>query len=222
MRALHHWLLDPFGRSMRATLGEKKIEFESVPETPWTPSDTLMKADPMGAGPVLVEDGAVTAVGARAGLEYLEETGVEPKLLSESPEDRAEIRRLMDWFERRFEVEAGGPIRTEKLVKRLRGEGAPDMDLMRPAREAVRWHLDYISWLAERRDWLAGRWMSAADLTAAAHVSSLDYLGEIPWADYAAAKEWYSRVKSRPCFRGILSDRIPGASPPAHYADLDF
>jgi glutathione S-transferase len=222
MRALHHWPLDPFGRSVRAVLAEKKLEFESVPETPWTPSEALMRADPLGAGPVLIEDGAVAAVGARAAVEYVEETAAEPQLMSGSAAERAEIRRLLDWFERRFETEAAGPIRTEKLIKRLRGMGAPDMDLMRPAREAVRWHLDYVSWLAERRDWLAGRRMSTADLAAGAHFSSLDYLGEIPWADYPAAKEWYARVKSRPCFRAILNDRLPGAPAPAHYADLDF
>jgi len=29
-------------------------------------------------------------------------------------------------------------------------------------------------------------------------------------------------MKSRPSFRGILTDRVPGIVPPPHYADLDF
>jgi len=222
MRTLHHWRLDPFGRTLRAALGEKKLDFEDAHEPPWEPSEALQRADPGGPGPALLDDGEAVAVGARAALEYLEETAPEPPLFPGDATERAEVRRLVDWFDRRFETEAGQPIRTEKLVKRMRNEGPPDMDLMRPAREAVRWHLDYVAYLSEQRDWLAGRRMSAADLAAAAHLSSLDYLGEVPWQDYGPAKEWYVRVKSRPCFRPILQDRIAGVLPPPYYADLDF
>ncbi|TIP97343.1 MAG: glutathione S-transferase family protein, partial [Mesorhizobium sp.] len=52
--------------------------------------------------------------------------------------------------------------------------------------------------------------------------SVLDYLGEIDWREHAAAREWYARVKSRPSFRPLLSDRVRGLSPVSHYADLDF
>ncbi len=222
MRTLHHWRLDPFGRAVRAALAEKKLEFAEQDETPWAPGEALRKADPLGAWPVLIEDGAAAAVGARAILEYLEEAAPDPALLEGTPAERAEMRRLIDWFERRFEPEASLPIRTERLVKRLTGGGAPDMESLRTAREAARWHLDYVDYLAGNRDWLGGRRMSAADLTVAAHLSALDYLGEIPWDDFAAAKDWYARIKSRPCFRAILADRIAGAPPPPHYADLDF
>ena len=57
---------------------------------------------------------------------------------------------------------------------------------------------------------------------AAAHLSALDYLGDVPWADHSGAKDWYARFKSRPSMRAILSDLISGIRPPAHYADLDF
>ena len=63
---------------------------------------------------------------------------------------------------------------------------------------------------------------SAADITAAAHLSSLDYLGDVPWDAHEPAKEWYARIKSRPSFRQILSDHVPGVAPPKHYPDLDF
>jgi len=51
---------------------------------------------------------------------------------------------------------------------------------------------------SELNRWLAGDHLSLADLAAAAHLSSLDYLGDVPWADFAAAKSWYQRIKSRP------------------------
>ena len=79
-----------------------------------------------------------------------------------------------------------------------------------------------IAWLTERRNWLAGDDFSLADIAAASHISCLDYLGDIPWADHPGAHDWYARVKSRPSFRPLLADHIPGLPPPKHYADLDF
>ena len=51
---------------------------------------------------------------------------------------------------------------------------------------------------------------------------AVDYLGDVPWDEHETGKIWYARVKSRPSFRAILADHIPGAPPPKHYADLDF
>ena len=83
-------------------------------------------------------------------------------------------------------------------------------------------HLDYIGWLTERRNWLAGDHLSIADLAAAGHLSGLDYLGDVPWDDHPAAKEWYMRIKSRPSFRPLLTERMPSVTAARHYAELDF
>ena len=61
-----------------------------------------------------------------------------------------------------------------------------------------------------------------ADMAAAAALSVLDYLGEVNWSDFPAAKDWYSRVKSRPSFRPLLADRVRGLSSVSTYGDLDF
>ena len=70
--------------------------------------------------------------------------------------------------------------------------------------------------------WLAGDRLTLADLTAAAHLSCVDYLGDVPWDQYEEAKTWYARIKSRPSFRPLLADYIPGLAPAPIYADLDF
>ncbi len=72
------------------------------------------------------------------------------------------------------------------------------------------------------RDWLAGERLSYADLAAAAHLSAVDYLGDVPWNEDEAAKNWYARVKSRPSFRPILAETLAGVPPSKTYADLDF
>jgi glutathione S-transferase len=64
--------------------------------------------------------------------------------------------------------------------------------------------------------------MSYADLAAAAHLSVVDYLGDVPWDEDEAAKAWYARVKSRPSFRPLLADTHAGIPPSKTYADLDF
>jgi glutathione S-transferase len=64
--------------------------------------------------------------------------------------------------------------------------------------------------------------LTLADLMAAAQLSAIDYLGDVPWDAHEGAKDWYARLKSRPSFRALLADNLPGAPPPPHYADLDF
>ena len=64
---------------------------------------------------------------SRAILDHLEEAVPEPPLLGREPAERAEARRLMQWFDRKFEFEAGGYLLHEKMEKRLLGLGAPDL-----------------------------------------------------------------------------------------------
>ena len=102
------------------------------------------------------------------------------------------------------------------------GMGQPNSEILRAGRKNIIYHLEYIGWLTERRNWLAGEDMSLADISAAAHLSCIDYVGDVPWNDFELAKNWYVRVKSRLSFRGLLNDNISGLNPPSHYADLDF
>jgi glutathione S-transferase len=96
------------------------------------------------------------------------------------------------------------------------------MMTVRQALERLDGHLQYVGRLAEARRWLAGEEVSLADIAAAAHLSCLDYLGDVAWRNHPEAKEWYVRLKSRPSFRPLLADLVPGLPPPRHYADLDF
>ncbi len=64
--------------------------------------------------------------------------------------------------------------------------------------------------------------LTYADLAAAAHISAIDYLGDVPWIEDDAAKAWYARVKSRPSFRPLLSEWLAGVPASRTYVDLDF
>ena len=222
MRILYHFWLSPFSRKVRIALYEKGLEVEMVVEKYWDRRQDFLAMNPAGQVPVLTEpDGAVLS-DSQAIVEYLEECHPEPNLMGHDPIDRAECRRLIAWFDGKFYNEVSEFLLREKLLKRFMGMGEPRSDLIRAGRENIGYHLDYISYLVERRNYIGGEVCSLADITAAAHISCLDYLGDVPWEHYPGAKEWYARVKSRPSFRAILADHMPGLPPPRHYADLDF
>ena len=136
--------------------------------------------------------------------------------------ERAEVRRLVEWFDGKFCKEVSDKLLFEKFFKRLFRLGSPDTQAMRLGRQQASYHLDYISYLIEHHPWLAGDSMTLADLTAGAHLSTLDYMGDIQWQDYPRVKEWYAILKSRPSFRVILSERVLGTMPPPHYENPDF
>ena len=224
-RTLHHFPLDPGSRQVRLALGEKRLPFQEVQVRYWERPRELTDLNPSGLTPVLVEvrDGArLVLCESRAILDHLEETAGEPALLGREPQERAEARRLLQWFDRKFEFEAGGYILHEKMEKRLLGLGAPELANLRQGREGLRNHLHYIDTLLQAREWLAGKRLSLADFAAASHLSVIDYFGDVPWADFPAVKTWYMKLKSRPCFRPLLLDRWPGLTPARHYDDLDF
>ena len=224
-RILHHFPLDPFSRQVRLALGEKKLAFEERVERYWERPDALTALNPSGLPPVLVEGDGVRRVVAcepRAILEYLEEAHTALPLMSRDLAERAEARRLQDWFDRKFHNEVNAYLLFEKMEKRLLGLGAPDLAGIRRGREALRTHLGYVDGLLHAREWLAGRRMSLGDIAAAGHLSVIDYIGEAPWDQFRNVRTWYMKIKSRPCFRPLLADRMPGLPPSPHYHDLDF
>ena len=224
-RTLHHFPLDPGSRQVRLALGEKRLPFAEVVERYWEGRPEFLALNPSGLTPVLIEqlDGErIVVCESRAILEHLEEREPEPALLVRDPAERAEARRLVQWFDRKFDYEVNAFLIHEKMEKRLLGLGSPEFSAMRRGRDALKQHLAYIESLLEARDWLAGRRLSLADLAAAAHLSVVDYFGDLPWSDFATAKTWYMKVKSRPSFRPLLADRWPGLTPAPHYDDLDF
>jgi glutathione S-transferase len=222
MRRLHHFALQPASRKIRLLLKEKRLDFELAEERPGEWRDELLRLNHSGEVPILVEEDGTSFADGQAIAEYLEEIHPDPCLIGDNTLARAEVRRLAAWFDQKFEREVSGRLLDEKILKRIARNGHPDSQAIRLAHANLPVHLDYIAWLADRRSWLAGERFSLADIAAAAHLSVVDYLGDIPWDNHPGAKDWYARVKSRPSFRPLLADHLPGAPPPAHYADLDF
>jgi glutathione S-transferase len=222
MRVLYHLTLSPFSRKVRLILAEKNLDFTMKAEKVWERRPEFLALNPAGDVPVLIEPDGTVISATEAIVEYLDETYREKLLIGINPVDRAEVRRLTAWFDLKMNFEVTENLLGQKMMNRYHGQGQPNSQAIRAGHANLPYHLDYIGYLVERRRWLAGDHFSVADLAAAAHLSSLDYLGDVPWDDHEAAKEWYARIKSRPSFRQLLTDHVPGLSPPPHYTDLDF
>lgn len=231
MSVLHHYPLSAGSRFVRLIFGEYGETPTLTEEQPWERKEALLKLNPAGALPILIDDEQTIVCGATVIGEYLHETrgerfGEITRLMPAGPGDRAEVRRLVEWFLGKMEAEVTGYLVTEKVHKRrmsiAEGGGPPDAAAIRAARANIRYHLTYIGYLAARRNCLAGREISLADLAAAAALSTIDYLGEVPWEEDATAKAWYARMKSRPSFRPLLAEQVRGMPAATHYANLDF
>ena len=221
MARLYHVPLSPFCRKVRLTLAEKRIEVELVEERYWERDPDFLRRNPAGKVPVLKIDG-LTLAESGAICEYLDETRPEPRLVPEAPAARAEMRRLVGWFDDAFHHEVTTRLLYERVNKKVMKQGYPDSRNVKSGAQRIKFHLDYMHHLLDHRRWLAGDALTLADFAAAAHLSALDYISDVDWHRSEVVKDWYAKIKSRPAFRGILSDQVPGFPPPAHYADLDF
>ena len=221
MAKLFHVPLSPFCRKVRLSLAEKKIEVELVEERYWEQDPDFMKRNPAGKVPVLRIDG-ITMSESAAICEYIEETRPDPALMPADPVARAEVRRIVSWFDDKFHHEVTSKLLYERVNKKVMKQGYPDSTNVKAGAKAIKYHLDYMAWLLDHRRWLAGDVMTLADFAAAAPFSALDYTSDVDWNRSEVVKDWYAKIKSRPAFRNILADQIPGMPPSRQYADLDF
>lgn len=221
MAVLYHHIFLPQCRRVRLALDEKSFGFSLQSQHFYQRDEAFLAINPAGSLPVLVLDNGAALCGAQIICEYLEET-TEPPLLGPTPIFRAEVRRLCDWFEQKFENEVVNLIVGEKVYRRLAQQGEPDPRAIRAGVNNLHTHLQYMTWLLQHRHYLAGAILSLADLAAASQISTLDYLGEMPWTQFPDVKHWYSLLKHRPSFQRLLLDRLPGLPPQRQYTNLDF
>ncbi|MEQ9036849.1 MAG: glutathione S-transferase family protein [Silicimonas sp.] len=221
MIRLYHVPLSPFCRKVRLSLAEKRLEVELVEERYWERDPDFMRRNPAGKVPILKMDG-LTLSESTAICEYIEERYPEPPLMPRDHAGRHEVRRLVGWFDDKFHREVTSKLLYERVNKKITKEGYPDSANVKAGARAIKFHLDYLGSLLDERRWLAGNELTLADFAAAAHLSALDYISDVDWNRNETVRDWYAKIKSRPAFRSLLADAVPGFPPPQHYADLDF
>ncbi|HEV2748228.1 MAG TPA: glutathione S-transferase family protein [Allosphingosinicella sp.] len=223
MWQLYQFPLCPFSRKVRLMLAEKAVPHELVRESPWLRRDEFVDMNPAAETPVLVEAArGIILIDSGAICEYFEETVEKSPMIPGTAVNRAEVRRLVAWFDAKLYGEVVGPLIEERMRKRLVSRDPPDTKVLREAMRVANAHLDYIDYLLDHRRWLGGPVLSLADLAAAAHLSVADYLGGLDWRGHKQTTDWYAVMKSRPSFRPLLGERMEVIAPPAHYDKVDF
>lgn len=223
MWQLFQFPLCPFSRKVRLLLGEKGVGYELVRESPWERRDEFIDMNPSGQTPVMADAARnLVLIDSQAICEYFEETVDKGALLAGSAKDRAEVRRLVAWFDQIFYGDVVAPLLHERMKKRLIHRAPPDAGVLREAMKRANMLMDYMDYLLDHRSWMAGGTLSLADVAAAAHLSVADYLGGIDWTGHDPVKRWYAGFKSRPSFRPLLSERMEVIAPPTHYEKPDF
>jgi glutathione S-transferase len=223
MWQLYQFPLCPFSRKVRLMLAEKAVPHELVRVSPWVDDDDFADLTPARQTPVLVEASkGIVLIDSDAMSEYFEETIDRAPMIPGTAVNRAEIRRLVNWFDGKLYNDAVAMLMHERMLKRLVSREPPDAGQLRKAMTAIDGHLDYLDYLLDHRRWLAGPVLTLADLAAAAHLSVADYLGGIDWRGHEQTVDWYAVMKSRPSFRPLLAERMEVIMPPAHYDKPDF
>lgn len=203
----------PHSRFVRLALHEYNLSVRLVGERIWERREEFLLLNPAGTVPILLVEG-LPVPGAAIIAEYLAELHRDDfsgqRLMPREPSARIEVRRLMYWFNDKFFAEVSGPITAERYKQYMSGGGSPDYQVIRAARENAHVHLAYIDLLVGQREWLTGDRLTYADLAAAAHLSVIDNLNDLPWAETEAAKNWFARMQSRPSFRSLLTEGWKG------------
>ena len=199
------------------------VDLEDI--KPWVRDPHLLELNPAGTVPILLDEGQPNAVGVLSVIHAVEDRyspAAVAGLFPAQPKDRTEMWRLCEWVLMKLNDEVTRYVVEEKILKRDRPGATPDPSILRVAKANLVEHLLYLNWLFASRQWLAGDTMTLADFALAAHLSCLDYLGDVDWETAAEVRHWYARIKSRPAFRTLLNDRVGGMPPHTGYADLDF
>lgn len=214
MRRLIHLVFQPASRLVRLALGEKRLV-----------ADPQMADDTHAHLPQFIDLDGTTVTGLWAILDHIEGTYPEIPLVPDDAVLRGEALRWLDWTTMVLGDQVTRKIVSEKANPRYTGtptRSTPDVNVIRAGRDALRELIPFLGETVDKNGNLVSRDLTIADLSLAAHLSSLDYFGEVPWDSNQGLREWYMRMKSRPSFRTLLADRVPGQPPIKYYADLDF
>ncbi len=223
MQTLYHHPICPLSRQVRIYLKEFNAEFSMVKEDYWLRRPEFLRINPASNLPVLtLDDPAYSLVGNYSIIEYMSEAFEDFHFMPKDPLAKAEARRYLSWFNEKFYREVSKILVDEKIIRLLMNLGGPRSNFIKAAKSNLVQHFKLLNNLLEKSAYILSEEISCADIAAAAHISTIDYFGEINWDSYLAIKQWYSIIKSRPSFQPILQDRIAGFNPPREYADLDF
>ena len=133
MAVLHHYPLSPSSRFIRLQCGEYELDISLRTQIPWLRDEEFLALNPAGDVPVLEDENLGVVCGARVISEWLEEIVENSELMPKTAGERAEVRRLIDWFETKFTLEVSRPLIRERIIKRFDSGQPASSTVMRAA-----------------------------------------------------------------------------------------
>ena len=222
MITLYHYYLCSSSRYIRLILEEHKISYQTQLENYWKPQKDFLALNPAGHLPVLVNEENFPVIGANACVEYIKDLELRSTFFVENYKEKAEINRLIHWFEVIFKKEVFDPIIYEKVYSRIIDNITPNSENIRAALNNLDFHIQYFNYLLNNKNYFVKDELTYLDFLAAANFSVLDYLGLLNLKNCENIREWYFKLKSRPSFRTLLKDQIVGLNPHENYKNMDI
>ena len=200
---------------------EHKISYQIQLENYWKPQKDFLQLNPAGHLPVLINEENFPFIGANACVEYLMDLKSRPDLFVDDYREKAEINRLVHWFDVVFKKEVFDPIIYEKVFSRIVDNITPNSENIRAALNNLDFHIQYLNYLLNNKKYFIKDEITSLDFLAGANFSILDYLGFLNLNSYENIREWYFKIKSRPSFKTLLKDQIVGLNPHENYKNID-
>ncbi|PKO91237.1 MAG: glutathione S-transferase [Betaproteobacteria bacterium HGW-Betaproteobacteria-10] len=186
----------PFARKVRIVLAEKKIEYDFVIESPWTPDSKVPNINPLGKIPVLVLDDETPLFDSRVIVEYIDNVTPNNKLFPAPNRERTEVKR----WEALADGICDAAVNALLEGKRPAKEQSPD-SIARQLAKVSRGLAFMASELGEK-PFCVGTHFSMADIGLG---SALGYLSfrfpDINWPEsHPNLDKLYSKLMQRPAF----------------------
>ena len=153
MITLYHYYLCSSSRYIRLILEEHKISYQTQLENYWKPQKDFLELNPAGHLPVLVNEENFPVIGANACLEYIKDLELRSNFFVENYKEKAEINRLVHWFEVIFKKEVFDPIIYEKVYSRIVENITPNSENIRAALQNLDFHIQYFNYLLKKKNY---------------------------------------------------------------------
>lgn len=190
----------PYTRKVRIVLAEKKIEYDFVVESPWTPGNKVADYNPLGKIPVLVLDDDTALFDSRVIVEYIDNVTPNNKLFPAPNRERIEVKR--------WEALADGlcDAAVAALLERKRPANEQSADWIDRQLAKVKRALAFMSEELDDKSFCMGTHISMADLALGTALGYLNFrFPEIAWqADHPNLSKLYDKLMQRPAFADTL------------------
>jgi len=158
----------------------------------------FLAMNPNGRVPVLV-DGDFVLTESHAIMTYLADKAGDDALYPRAPQARADVHRWLFWNANHFQP-AVSVLNFERIVKTIRGLGAPDPNEVARGESLVREFAGVLDQHLATRTWLSQDRLTLADLAVATPFQSR-VPAKLPLDGFPHIEAWLARMQDLACWK---------------------